>query len=565
MTKAQTKTKPAAKAKAAPAQPVDVASPATEATPAASAATQADLLHHEIRPDPQNPRKDFESEDALEALQELKASIVADDLLENLVVRPAPEGLGYMLIAGERRWRAIGLAIAEGLWATERRIPCSIRVVDEKTARRLALVENLQRRDLNYMEEARSLSQLCELEDKTASQVGEELGFTPRWGQQRIQLLQLTEPLQARLERREIKLEEAREILGMWSKLPPIKRTELERGVSTVAEVKLWLNNQPKPLELAADEWALVLEVFDKVQREPLADSTYLTECHADARFDDRVKGFASWPRYMLNSVSHLRDNGGPTGRFQIGTSHDTLRQLRLKFGGEIDSEAGRLRALDSLYDELGVVHTAPSYHTPWLNGPFTIAEGLRQEIDNARAAEAERDARWAKENAERAAENKRRTDAYNAQQAAIDANHARATELLPIYTTEHLAEALAIISSEHPLPWAWREPSQNEIGGPCDANGQWIQLGENTPAERMMTALINSLGGHSTKVTAGEEDEEAGGADGDDAPAAGEQLDVEDAIAAAPDADDDPELSPSLIAMATGEAKPIAQAEPAE
>jgi ParB family chromosome partitioning protein len=109
------------------------------------------VLHHQIRPDPANPRKAFDQD----GLDELEASIVADGLGEPLLIRADPEQAGgFMLIAGERRWRAIGQAIAHGDWPAEQPVDCMLREVDEAQARRLALVENLQRRDLKPVEEA---------------------------------------------------------------------------------------------------------------------------------------------------------------------------------------------------------------------------------------------------------------------------------------------------------------------------------------------------------------------------------------------------------------------------
>lgn len=92
---------------------------------------------NDIRPNPQQPRRRFDSE----SLQELAASIAAYGILQPLTVRQ--QGAVYELVAGERRWRAARIA---GL----RQVPCLLARVDEEDAALLALIENLQRRDLDY-------------------------------------------------------------------------------------------------------------------------------------------------------------------------------------------------------------------------------------------------------------------------------------------------------------------------------------------------------------------------------------------------------------------------------
>lgn len=96
----------------------------------------------EVQPNKEQPRKQFDDE----ALSELSASIAQHGVLQPLLVRPMAGG-GYQIVAGERRWRASRMA---GL--TE--VPAVIRELDDKEAAELALIENLQREDLNPMEEA---------------------------------------------------------------------------------------------------------------------------------------------------------------------------------------------------------------------------------------------------------------------------------------------------------------------------------------------------------------------------------------------------------------------------
>lgn len=104
----------------------------------------------EIEPDKNQPRKNFDDE----ALGELAASIAEHGVLQPIVVRPSPTG-EYIIVAGERRWRAARLAgLAE--------IPAVVREISDAQAMEIALIENLQREDLDPVEEAMGYRQLME-------------------------------------------------------------------------------------------------------------------------------------------------------------------------------------------------------------------------------------------------------------------------------------------------------------------------------------------------------------------------------------------------------------------
>jgi len=106
-----------------------------------------------IRPLPGNPRKHFDEA----ALDELAASIAARGVIQPIIVRPHPEGSGYQLVAGERRWRAAQKARLH-------EIPALVRSLSDREVMALALIENLQREDLNPVEEARAYHRLSEEE-----------------------------------------------------------------------------------------------------------------------------------------------------------------------------------------------------------------------------------------------------------------------------------------------------------------------------------------------------------------------------------------------------------------
>lgn len=119
---------------------------------------------HKVEPNPDQPRQDFDEEQ----LQALAESISIHGVMQPLAVREVAGGY-YQIIAGERRWRAARLA---GL----REIPAVIMEADDKTTMELALIENLQRQDLNPVEEALGYRSLMEeyglTQDETATRVG---------------------------------------------------------------------------------------------------------------------------------------------------------------------------------------------------------------------------------------------------------------------------------------------------------------------------------------------------------------------------------------------------------
>ncbi|WP_120076250.1 ParB/RepB/Spo0J family partition protein [Aurantiacibacter odishensis] len=113
----------------------------------------------DIEPHPDQPRRYFDDE----ALAELAASIASRGVIQPVIVRPMAPGK-YQLVAGERRWRASQKAQLH-------EIPAIIRELDERDVMALALIENIQREDLNPVEEARAYQRLSELEDMTQAEI----------------------------------------------------------------------------------------------------------------------------------------------------------------------------------------------------------------------------------------------------------------------------------------------------------------------------------------------------------------------------------------------------------
>lgn len=119
---------------------------------------------HKIEPNPSQPRRDFDEEE----LQALADSIAQHGVVQPLTVRELPNGY-YQIIAGERRWRAARLA-------NLRQVPVVVMEADDKKTMELALIENLQRQDLNPAEEALGyqslMSDYCMTQEETAKRVG---------------------------------------------------------------------------------------------------------------------------------------------------------------------------------------------------------------------------------------------------------------------------------------------------------------------------------------------------------------------------------------------------------
>jgi ParB family transcriptional regulator, chromosome partitioning protein len=188
-----------------------------------------------IRPNPYQPRKTFKPEE----LAELEASLKANGLLQPVTVRPAPNGEGYELVAGERRFRA-----ATRLGWTE--IPALIKELDDKTLLTLALVENLQRADLNPMEEAEGYQQLMEDFGLTQAEVAEAVGKDRSTVANLLRLLTLPGGVQTLVRNTTLSLGHAKALLTVRDERQLIvlaKRT-VEEGLS-VREVERAAREQP--------------------------------------------------------------------------------------------------------------------------------------------------------------------------------------------------------------------------------------------------------------------------------------------------------------------------------
>ncbi len=192
-----------------------------------------------------------------ESLEELASSIRAQGVVQPIVVRPlgtpaSGESQRYEIIAGERRWRAAQLANLSEIPAVVRRVP-------DEAAIAMALIENIQREDLNPLEEARALDRLISEFGITHQQAADAVGRSRAAVSNLLRLLELAPEVAAHVEKRELEMGHARALLGLTARRQQVEVAALvaRKGLSvreTEALVRSMLQ-PPKPRggEEAAD------------------------------------------------------------------------------------------------------------------------------------------------------------------------------------------------------------------------------------------------------------------------------------------------------------------------
>ncbi len=163
-----------------------------------------DLAVDLLQPGKYQPRTDMHPE----SLEDLASSIRAQGVVQPIVVRELAEGGRYEIIAGERRWRAAQIA---GL----HEIPSLIRVVPDEAAIAMALIENIQRENLNPVEEANALARLIEEFEMTHQQAAEAVGRSRVAVSNLLRLLTLNDDVRLMLERGDLEMGHARALLAL--------------------------------------------------------------------------------------------------------------------------------------------------------------------------------------------------------------------------------------------------------------------------------------------------------------------------------------------------------------
>lgn len=172
------------------------------------------------------PRQDMRPD----TLQELADSIKAQGMVQPIVVRPLENGR-YEIVAGERRWRAAQLAGLD-------QVPVLVRVIEDRTAVAVALIENIQREDLNPLEEAEALSRLVGEFELTHQEAAEAVGRSRAAVSNLLRLLDLSGAVQSLLRERRLEMGHARALLALSNDRQPEAAHEVVERALSVRETE---------------------------------------------------------------------------------------------------------------------------------------------------------------------------------------------------------------------------------------------------------------------------------------------------------------------------------------
>ena len=198
------------------------------------------LAVSDIEPRRDQPRKTFDPE----SLSSLADSIAANGLIQPIIVRPSESSALYSIVAGERRWRAARMA---GL----SEVPVVIIDADDRKAAEYALVENIQREDLNPIEEAEGLKSLIEDYNLTQEQAAKRVGKSRAAIANALRLLELPDEVISLVGHKSLSAGHARALLGLNDKtlIPDAAKTIVDHKLSVRAAEELIkkLNSKPEP------------------------------------------------------------------------------------------------------------------------------------------------------------------------------------------------------------------------------------------------------------------------------------------------------------------------------
>ena len=270
------------------------------APPVAAASEYQRLPLDAIRPNPYQPRREFDEAE----LSELQASLKASGLLQPITVRPANGG--YELISGERRFRA---ATRLG-WKD---IPAIVRDVDDRTLLTLALVENLQRADLNAVEEARGYRRLSEEFGFTHAQIAEAIGKDRTSVTSLLRILQLPNVVLEIVEKGQLSAGHARALVAL----------EDDRRAIAVANEAVARQLSVRELESRVREM-----LQPPAAKKPATRPSATTASPVLKRLEDEL-------RRRLQTDVHIRLGGPEKGTLEIAfySADDRERVLDLVLG----------------------------------------------------------------------------------------------------------------------------------------------------------------------------------------------------------------------------------------
>lgn len=188
--------------------------------------TSISLSLDEIEPNRDQPRKEFQQE----ALEELAESIRKHGLLQPLLVRPIFSG-GYQIVAGERRWRAARMA-------NLKEVPAVVRELSDSEVMQLALIENLQREDLNPLEEAQGYHSLMEQYGMTQEEVANTVGKSRPAVANALRLLNLPAQIREMVEKGVLSAGHARTLLSFPNEALMLEAAKAAAAGASVRELE---------------------------------------------------------------------------------------------------------------------------------------------------------------------------------------------------------------------------------------------------------------------------------------------------------------------------------------
>ncbi len=194
-----------------------------------------DIAIGSLKPGVYQPRKDMSPE----ALEELSASIQSQGIIQPIIVRPLNMG-GYEIIAGERRWRAAKHA---GL----KMVPCLIKTVEDRAAIAMALIENIQREDLNAIEEAQALERLQDEFKLTHQQVADVIGKSRTTVSNLLRLNQLSDSVKNLVSSKQLEMGHARALLMLEGELQSEVAERVAKKQLTVRQTEQLVKTSLQP------------------------------------------------------------------------------------------------------------------------------------------------------------------------------------------------------------------------------------------------------------------------------------------------------------------------------
>ena len=242
----------------------------------------------QLTPNPDQPRRSF----APESLQELASSLKAKGVLQPLIVRPHPSDRGlFQIVAGERRWRAAQIAQLH-------EVPVIVRDLDDTEVLEVAIVENIQRSDLNAIEEAASYRQLMDRFGHTQEKLGEALNKSRSHIANLLRLLNLPEQIQSWLKEGKLTAGHARALITAQNAVD-LARKVIEKNLS-------------------------VRETEELVRRQAEANKQKPARAKAEKDSDTRaLEGDLSAHLRMKVAINHSGQDGG-----QLVITYKDLDQL---------------------------------------------------------------------------------------------------------------------------------------------------------------------------------------------------------------------------------------------